>query len=124
MATKHSTWVLVGLSIIAAGLLGFASQATGEMLNYKTFNHIKKMENMAIPDAEGHEIIFMMTEGVNIFDNGEMAWVKGVNICDVTKVAGTFEMYDTKTFPDGSIIVSHTKGTTQATPAGVTSASK
>ena len=124
MATIKSMCIVVCLSVMAAGLLGFAPYATGETLNYKLFNHPTKIESFPLPDAAGHEVMFMVREGVNIFENGELAWVKAVNVRDVTKGVGTFDMYATITFPDGSMILIRTKGTTQATPAGVQSAAE
>ena len=115
MATKKSNWVLVGFSIIAMGLLGSAPQAMAETLNYKLFNHVTKAEVFPIPDAEGHEVTVIVREGVNRFENGEMAWVKAVVIRDGTKMAYSFDQYVTMTFNDGSIILTRTKGTAQPT---------
>lgn len=100
-------------------ILGITSAAVAETLNYKLFNHVMKREVFPIPDAEGHTVVLTLREGVSIFENGELAWVNVVATSDMIKGAGTLEQYVTMTFQDGSIIVTHTKGTIQAAPAGV-----
>ena len=123
MATKRQSGIL-GIFIIAAWLLGSVPQATAETLNYKLFNHVTKIEMVPIADAEGHFISLIVREGVNIFENGELAWLKAVLMRDFIKGAGTFDMYSTFTFQDGSTIITRTKGKTEATPADVSSAAK
>ena len=124
MATKKSMWVLLRVFIIAAWLLGSVPQAMTETLNFKWFNHITKYEGAPIPDAEGHLVGFWVREGVVIFESGELAWSKAIGFFDQTKGAGTFAQYGIQTFQDGSTITTYSKGTTLATPAGVSSAAK
>ena len=117
---------LASASILIAGILvlGSVPQATAETLNYKSFTHVTKAEMVPIGDVEGHVIGVLVREGATVFENGEWAWFKGAYIRDFIKGAGTGESYITFTFPDGSTVISHRKGTTQATPQGVTSGSK
>lgn len=124
MGTKKSMWVLLTVLIIAAWLLGSVPQATAETRNFKIFNHVTKIEMIPIADVEGHFIIVSVREGVQIFENGELAWTKVAGIADSIKGAGTFNMYATYTFQDGSTITTHTKGIVEATPAGVQTAAK
>jgi hypothetical protein len=124
MATKKSIPILIGISIIAIGLLGSVPQATAETLNYKNFNHVTKAEAVPMPDAEGHLVRLTVREGVNIYENGELAWSKSVLYVDIIKGAGPFDMYSTTTFQDGSTITTRTKGMVEATPAGVQTAAK
>ena len=126
MATRRFFMGLAIASIFGIGiwLLGFAPQATAETLNFKTFTHVTKGETFPIPDAEGHLVSSLVREGVWIFENGELGWNRGIIITDTTKGAGNMELYSITTFQDGSTIISHSKGTQQATSAGVPSGVK
>jgi hypothetical protein len=121
--------VFIGLAVsiilvIFIWLVGFVPQATAQTLNYKNFNHVTKAEVVPIPDAEGHIVRLTVREGVQVFENGEWAWVKSVLYADLIKVAGPFDMYSTVTFQDGSTITSRTKGRVEATPAGLQTGAK
>ncbi len=122
MVTKKSMWIVLSILMLAAWLLGSIPQATAETLNYKLFNHVTKMEMAPIADVEGHSVSLVVREGVIILENGELAWVKAVMMRDFIKGAGPWDMYSTWTFQDGSTIIARTKGKTEATPAGVSSA--
>jgi hypothetical protein len=63
-------------------------------------------------------------EGVDIFENGELAWFKAVLYADMIKGAGSYEMYTTRTFQDGSTITAYNKARVEATPAGLQTATK
>ena len=115
---------VASIFVIGIGLLGFVPQATAETLNFKFFNHVTRAEAVPIPDAEGHLVRLTQREGVFIFENGELAWVKAVLYNDLIKMAGFIEQYYTITFQDGSTITIHSKGRVEATPAGVQTAGK
>jgi len=115
---------VASIFVIGIWLLGSVPQATAETLNYKLFNHVTKAEAVPIPDAEGHLVRLTVREGVQIFENGELAWLKAVLYVDIIKGAGPFDMYTTGTFQDGSTITTQTKGRVEATPAGVQTAAK
>jgi len=110
--------------VIGIGLLGSVPKATAETLNYRSFNHVTKLEAAPIPDAEGHLVRLQVREGVQIFENGELAWLKAVLSGDLIKGAGTFVIYTTCTFQDGSTITTHSKGKVEATPVAVQTAAK
>ena len=93
-------------------------------LNFKQFNRVTKQEIVPIPDVEGHVIGVSVREGVQISEDGELAWIKASLILDFIKGAGTLDAYTTHTFLGGSTFTTHTKGTVKATPAGVPSAAK
>ena len=112
MSRKKSMWVLLSVFIIAAWLLGSVAQATAETWKLKFFNHVTKLEGLPVPDAEGHFVGTMVREGVSVYENGELAWHKGVIIFDMVKGIGPFTQYSTTTFQDGSTITSYTKSTT------------
>jgi len=114
---------LVGLAIgtiltISMCLPGSVRPVTAETLKYRLFNHVTKAEVFSIPDVEGHEIAVTVREGVNVFENGELAWLKGVATRDGTKTDWKVDQYVTMTFNDGSTIMIHSKGTGQAATAG------
>ena len=110
MATRKVMWVLLGL-FIAIWLLGSVSQTMAETWKAKFFHHATKMEGLPIPDAEGHWVGTVIREGVNIYENGELGWTKSVTIIDATKGVGSFSLYTTVTFQDGSTVTSYSKGT-------------
>jgi hypothetical protein len=126
MAIRRGFIGLAIVSIVVIGIcfLGSVPQATAETLTYKTFTHVTKSEMVPIGDVEGHFIGVLVREGATIFGNGEWAWMKGAYIRDLIKGAGAGDSYITYTFLDKSTITVHRKGTMEATPAGVTSASK
>jgi hypothetical protein len=100
------------------------AQATAETLNFKGLNHVTKAEMVPIADVEGHIITLTLREGVVVFENGELAWLKTTFIRDLIKGAGPGDAYFTYTFVDGSAITTRMKGTGEATPQGVTSGTK
>jgi len=126
MAIRRGFIGLASVTILVIGIvfLGSVHQATAETLNYKSFTHVTKAEGVPIADVEGHFIDLLVREGAIVFGNGEWAWMKGAYIRDLIKGAGTGDSYITYTFLDKSTITVHRKGTMEATPAGVTSASK
>ena len=115
---------VVSIFVIGIWLLGFVPQATADTLNFKFFNHAMKVEVVPIPDVEGHHVRLVQREGVWIFENGELAWFKGVFYADLIKGAGSFEQYSTITFQDGSTITAFNKGRSEATPAGLQTGTK
>jgi hypothetical protein len=115
---------VASIFVIGIWLLGSVPQATAETLNFKIFNHVTKAEAVPIPDAEGHLVRLTLREGVQIFENGELAWQKVVLYNDLIKGAGIVEQYVTIIFQDGSTITTHTKGRVEATPAGLQTAAK
>jgi len=118
MATKKSVWVLFGILVISAWVLGSAIQVGAETMNGKVFNHVTRREAIPVGDVEGHSFVITVREGIMNFDNGEMAWIKAVIYSDTVKGLGPFDQYVTLTFEDGSTITHHTKGTVEVTSAG------
>jgi hypothetical protein len=124
MVTKKSMWVLIGLFIISTSLLGSVPRAMAETMNFKYFNHVVKAEGVPLPDAEGHIVRLTLREGVTIFEKGELAWHKSVLYVDLIKGAGPYDVYVTQTFQDGSTIATRSKGTIEATTAGLQTGAK
>jgi hypothetical protein len=111
--------VVACIFVIGIWLLGFAPQATAEILNYKSFTHVVKAEAVPIPDAEGHLVRLTLREGAYMFQNGELAWAKQVLYNDLIKGAGSIVVYSTVTFLDGSTITTRSQTKAVANPAGV-----
>ena len=118
MATKKSTWVLFGILVISAWVLGSAIPAAAETLNYKFYSWVKKAETVAIADAEGHIVNLTVREAFVVFENGELGIGTYVSTSDFTKGAGPFMQYATITFADGSTIIRKDQGTFGAPVAG------
>jgi len=110
MTTKKFMWVLLSV-FVATWFLSPVPQTMAETWKVKVFQHTTKMEGAPIPNAEGHIVGVIVREGVSIYDNGELAWVKTVTIGDFIKGVGPFSFYAITTFEDGSTITGYAKGT-------------
>ena len=125
MATKKAIWILCGILVISAWVLGSVIQAGAESLNFKFFSHVTRSEVFPVGDIEGHNVSIQVREGAVIFASGELAWMKAINSQDMVRGAGgTFDQYYTVTFQDGSTITSHNKGTATGTPSTANATSK
>ena len=62
MATSKSMWVLFGILVISAWVLGSAIQAGAETMNYKFYTWVIKGENVPVGDVEGHTVGLMCEE--------------------------------------------------------------
>jgi len=56
MATRKSLWILFGILVISAWILGSAIQAGAETLNYKFYTYVIKAEDVPVADVEGHTV--------------------------------------------------------------------
>ena len=123
MATKKSVWVLFGILVISAWVLGSAIQAGAETLNYKFYAWMIKYESVPVGDVEGHTVGFGMRGAFYVFENGEVATASLVSTGDFIKLAGPFMNYNTIKFADGSTIIIKSQGTMGGsfTSAGQTS---
>ena len=111
MATKKAMWVFFCILFVAASVLGSVAQVMAETWKVKLMYHKMKVERFPIPDAEGHAIAWLVSEGVKIYDNGEFGWHKCVSILDGINGVGPISIYGTDTFQDGSTMTTHSKGT-------------
>ena len=111
MATKKLTWVLFGILVISAWVLGSVIQAGAETLNYKSYTYGIKAESIPVGDVEGHQLDFFVRGGFYVFENGEVATAKHVGTGEEVKGGGQILYYGTVTFSDGSTIFSGTQGT-------------
>ena len=70
MATKKSMWVLLGILLISAWVLGATIQAGAEPLNYKSYTYGIKQEVVPVDDMEGHTLGFDVRKGFYVFEKG------------------------------------------------------
>lgn len=115
---------LTSFSVIVIWSIGVTPQVVAETLTYKFFFPTTQREMLPIGDVDGHGVGLIVRQGAVFLENGEMAWGKAVVLFDMIKGAGSFDQYSTLTFQDGSTIITRTKGTTEATPAGVPTEAK
>ena len=103
MATKMSTWVLFGILVITAWVLGSAIQAGAETMKWRTAATVTKQESIPVSDEEGHFLGVQLLQGLAFFENGEIAKLRSHAIYDTTPGKGgqaiTYHIY---TFEDGS----------------------
>jgi hypothetical protein len=118
MATKNSMWVLFGILVVSAWVLGSAIQAGAETLNYKTYTYVTKAESFPIGDVEGHTMGFSLRRAFCVFENGEVATQSSVITHDMIKGSGSAFQYSTMTFADGSTIIMKIQVTEEGTVAG------
>lgn len=116
MATKKSWWILFGIIVTAAWVLGATFQAGAETLNYKLYTYVTKYERVPIGDVEGHAVSMTVRNSFFVLESGEVATAFSVSTGDTTKGTGPFSQYTTITFPDGSIITTKTQGTVEGRP--------
>jgi hypothetical protein len=95
MATKRSTWVLFGILVISAWILGYAIHGGAETMNFKFVSHTTRNEVFAVGDVEGHNVGINVRQGVVIFASRELAWMKAINSFDGVKGVTTFDQYYT-----------------------------
>ena len=105
MAARKSMWVLFGILVISAWVLGSANGVGAETLNYKFYSYVIKTEKFPIGDVEEHAVDLYVRGAFYVFENGEVATAYGVSTGDTIKGAGSFMQYLTLTFPDGSTII-------------------
>ncbi len=106
MGTKKSPWVLFGILVISAWVLGSVIQAGAETLKLRTVLTATKDERMPVGDEEGHVLVLQIMQGLALFENGEIAKVKSRLISDTLPGKGGQVIgYSILTFDDGSTII-------------------
>ena len=110
MATKKSMWVLFGVLLIWAWVLGSAAQAGAETLKFKVYGYETKAESVPVDDVEGHTLNIRTRRAFCISESGEVATQVAVFLGDFIKQSGSVISYQTITFSDGSTIITKTQG--------------
>jgi hypothetical protein len=111
MATRKSMWVLMGILIISAWVLGSASMAQAENLKCRLISMATKVETNKIDDQEGHVMGLYERKGLMLHDNGEVANELNRGVFDNIKGVSKWEGYCIQAFKDGSTMVMKHKGT-------------
>jgi hypothetical protein len=111
MATKKSMWVLLGILVISAWVLGSVILAGAETLNYKFYTWVNKSESLPVGDVEEHSVALVDRRAFWVLESGEVATSKSASTTDYIRGSGPFMQYVTITFADGSTIIIRTQGT-------------
>ena len=111
MVTKKSIWILFGILVISAWVLGSALEVGAETWNYKFYTWVIKSESVPVADVEGHTVYMAQRGAFYVFENGEIATIEHVSTGDFIKMAGPFMQYVTVKFLDGSTITIKSQGT-------------
>ena len=106
MATKKSMWVLFGILVISAWVLGSAIQAGAETMKCRNAGTATKEETISVGDQDGHVLGLQIGEGLGFFDNGEIAKLRAHSLYDFIPGKGSQIIgYTIYTFDDGSTFV-------------------
>ena len=124
MATKKSIWVLFGILVISAWMLGSAIQVGAETLNFKFYSYAIQNESAPIGDVEGHNVVLINRRAFCVFENGEVATEVYVTTGDYIKGSGSSTQYRTITFSDDSTIILKVQITVTGSAQGVTASTK
>ncbi len=119
VATKKSfnIWIIIGILIIAAWILGSVAQASAQTYTVKCRNsgHIPKMQIIEVGDVPGHIVVVAEGAGVYSCDDGSVATSSSKSMAEFTKGSGKCQSYEVFTFEDGSTY--WTKSQFNITPA-------
>jgi hypothetical protein len=75
-------------------------------MKFKAFSVVSKADSFPVGDAEGHNIILMMREGMVLFEDGEVSAYKAFSTTKgMIGKGGSFHGYVVLNFRDGSTIV-------------------
>jgi len=106
MVTKKLMWVLFGILVISALILGSAIQAGAETLKGRNALTATKNESIPVNDEPGHVLGMLIWEGLAFFENGEIAKMRSHAIRDIIPQKGSQAIvYNIYTFEDGSTVV-------------------
>jgi hypothetical protein len=122
MATKKSIWILFGILIIAAWLLGPATQAGAETYTVKCrqTGHFPKVHIIEVGDVPGHILFVGENASVWSCDDGSVATGGSKFMGEVTQGSGNAQGYTVATYEDGSTQWSRFQQTITPDPNGKT----
>jgi Na+/H+-translocating membrane pyrophosphatase len=109
MATKKSMWIIFSILVISAWVFGVV-QAGAETLKCRTAGVVTKDETLPVGFEEGHVLGLQITEGLALFENGEIATYRSTLVYDrydrvVPGKSSQAIGYTIFTFNDGATIV-------------------
>ncbi len=122
MATKKCIWILIGMIVIMAWLLGSVTQAGAETYTVKCRNsgHLPKVHFIEVGDGPGHILFVAELAGVQSCDDGSVATTSSKGMGDFTKGSGKSQSYGLATSEDGSTTWVKWQNTVTADPDGKT----
>jgi hypothetical protein len=118
MATKKSIWILIGMIVIMAWLLGSAIQGGAETIKGRQVQFITRAEIIQVGDVPDHIIGIYDQTGLASFESGEVASITLKGTLDYIKGSGAIQGYTITTYEDGSTTTAKWKGTTRPDPGG------
>ena len=118
MGTRKLMWVLFGILVISAWVLGSVIPAGAETLKFKSYTYVTKAESFPVGDVDGHTVGYTTRRAFLVFENGEVATFDAVITSDTIKGSGSFINYGTAKFSDGSTIITKSQGTIGGTATG------
>jgi hypothetical protein len=123
MAVKKSIWILFGVLVISALVLGSAIQAVAQTktMKYRVSSYVVQNEVLPVGDQEGHFVSIFSRRGLSYFENGEIATFTNWGTSDTIKGKGPSQGYALFTFEDGSTIVGNFKCESEPAPKGLSS---
>ena len=99
-------WVILGIFVISAWVLGSAIEVPAETMKCRTATTATKEERIAVSDEEGHALGLRILQGLAFLENGEIAKLRVHVMYDSIPGKGTQVIsYYIFTFEDGSTIV-------------------
>jgi hypothetical protein len=111
MTTNKSMWILFGILVISAWVLGSTVPAQAADLKCKLISMGTKVETNKIDDQEGHIIGIFERKGLMVHENGEVANELNRGVFDSLKGVTKFQGYCLQTFKDGSTMMMKHQGT-------------
>ena len=106
MATKKLIWVLFGILVISAWVLGSIIQAGAETMKCKSAQINTKIDSIPVGDEQGHNLGLQRMEGLAYCENGEIVKTRTDAIFDFVAGKGTQAIgYTFYTFDDNSTII-------------------
>jgi hypothetical protein len=116
-------WILFGILIIAAWLLGSVTQAGAQTYTMKCrwTGHFPKMHIIEVGDVPGHILCVGESAGVSSCDDGGVATISGKFTTDLTQGNGISQGYRVSTYEDGSTLWEKYQNIVTPSPDGKTS---
>jgi hypothetical protein len=124
MGTRKSVyiWILFGILIIAAWLLGSVTQAGAQTYTMKcrVTMHLVTAHQIEVGDVPGHMLGVGDVAGVLSCDDGSIATTSMKAVSDYTRGSGKAYNYQLNTYEDGSTTWAKSQYTSTTDPGGKT----
>ena len=97
-------WILFGILVISAWVLGSAIQAGAQtyIVKWRTTGHYPKMHIIEVGDVPGHIVFVGEAAGVLSCDDGSVGTYAGKFMGELIKGSGKSQGYNLTTYEDGS----------------------